>query len=66
LNVVSRPPGAQVYVDGRLIGTTPLSLPDVAPGAHTVRIALPGHQRWESHVIVAAGAATRVAASLEQ
>ena len=66
LNVVSRPAGAQVYVDERLIGSTPLSLPEVPPGAHTVRLALPGHQRWESHVIVSPGTRTRVAASLEQ
>jgi hypothetical protein len=66
LNVFSRPAGAQVYVDDRLIGTTPVSLSNVTPGAHTVRIALPGHQRWESHVTVTPGTATRVAASLEQ
>ena len=66
LNVVSRPAGAQVYVDERLVGTTPLALADVAPGAHRVRIALPEHRPWVTDVVVRPGEAARVAASLEQ
>ena len=66
LHVVSRPAGAQVFVDGRLVGTTPLVLPAVTPGAHAVRIALPGHQRWVTTVDLAAGSRARVAASLER
>jgi serine/threonine protein kinase len=66
MEVVSRPSGAQVYVDGRIVGRTPLVLPDVNPGDYSVRIALPGHQRWATTVNVAAGSRARVAASLER
>jgi hypothetical protein len=66
MEVVSRPAGAQVFIDGRMVGRTPLVLPDVDPGDHSVRIALPGHQRWATTVNVAAGARARVAASLER
>ena len=66
LEVVSRPAGAEVYLDERLVGTTPLTLSDVAPGPHRVRIALPGHQRWVTDVVVRPGEGARVAASLEQ
>ena len=66
IEVVSRPSGAQVFVDGRLVGRTPLVLSDMRPGAHAVRIALPGHQRWVTTVDVAAGSRARVAASLER
>jgi hypothetical protein len=66
LTVFSRPSGAQVFLDERPVGTTPLSLADVTPGRHTVRIALPGHQRWATDIEVTPGMATRVAASLEQ
>jgi serine/threonine protein kinase len=66
MEVVSRPSGAQVYIDGRIVGRTPLMVSDVNPGDHSVRIALPGHQRWATTVNVAAGSRARVAASLER
>ena len=66
LQVDSRPRGAQVFVDGRLVGTTPLMLTEVRPGTHAVRIDLRGHRRWVASVDVAPGARQRVAASLER
>ncbi len=66
LQVLSRPSGAQVVVDGRVAGKTPLSIPGVRAGAHDVRIELPGFRRWATSVTVTGGDRTRVAASLEQ
>ncbi len=66
MQVLSRPDGAQVYVDGAFVGRTPVVLATVTPGPHDVRIELDGHQRWETTVRVEAGERTRVAASLEQ
>lgn len=66
LVVDSRPRGARVFVDGRLVGQTPLTLPRVTPGEHAVRIDLLGYQRWMTRVTVAPGERTRVAASLER
>ena len=66
LVVDSRPRGARVFVDGRLVGQTPLTLPRVTPGEHAVRIDLLGYQRWMTRVTVAPGDRTRVAASLER
>jgi hypothetical protein len=66
MQVLSRPDGAQVYVDGAFVGRTPFVLASVTPGPHEVRIELDGHQRWATTVQVAAGERTRVAASLEQ
>lgn len=63
--VDSRPSGAQVFVDGALVGTTPLRR-DVAPGTHVVRLALPGHQPWVTRVETARGEELRVAGSLER
>jgi len=65
LQIVSRPAGAQVSVDGRLVGATPLVLSDVTPGSHTIRLELIGHQPWSSTVAVTVGQRARVAASLE-
>ena len=66
LVIESRPTGARVFLDDQEIGVTPLSLPDVAPGAHRIRLDMPGFARWTTTSQVAAGARTRVAASLEQ
>jgi hypothetical protein len=38
LRVSSEPPGAKVYVDGKLQGETPLDLPNTSVGTHTVTI----------------------------
>jgi hypothetical protein len=63
--VFSRPAGAEVYLDDQMAGTTPLSLASVTAGTHRIRIALPGHRRWETAIDVVPGGAARVAASLE-
>jgi hypothetical protein len=66
LQVDSRPSRAQVFVDGAPVGLTPLQLPTVAAGTHTIRIELAGFRPWATSVTVASGQRTRVAASLEQ
>lgn len=66
LEVLSRPSGAQVILDGRAIGKTPMTIPDVATGFHDIRLELSGFKGWSTTVGVKPGIATRVAASLEQ
>ncbi len=66
LGVDSRPVGASVFVDGKLIGTTPLLLPSVEPGEHDVRLEREGYRHWNASVRVVAGERQRIAASLER
>jgi hypothetical protein len=66
LVIESRPAGARAFIDGRDLGTTPVSLPDVAPGPHRVRIELAGFTPWVTMAEIKAGVRSRVAASLEQ
>jgi serine/threonine-protein kinase len=66
LVVESRPAGAKVFVDGELVGATPLSLPSVAVGSHAVRLEHDGYRRWTSSVRVVASEQNRVTASLER
>lgn len=66
LMVESRPGGALVLVDGRRVGTTPMSIASISIGAHAVRIELNGYKAWTSSVRVVAGEKNRVAASLER
>ena len=66
LVVESRPSGATVFVDGRQVGSTPLSVPDVTPGTRRIRLEMAGFNPWVTTTDVQAGTRTRVAASLER
>jgi hypothetical protein len=66
LFVESRPSSAQVFIDNRSIGTTPVSIPDLSPGYHRVRLELAGFTSWVTMAEVKVGTRTRVSASLEQ
>jgi hypothetical protein len=62
----SRPTGATVFMDGKRIGTTPMSLPSVRTGSHAFRFEMAGHKPWTASLPVVAGEKNRIAASLEQ
>ncbi len=64
--VDSRPAGASVFVDGKMVGTTPLLLDAVTAGEHSVRLELNGFRAWTSGATVTGGERTRVSGSLEQ
>jgi hypothetical protein len=66
VTVESRPAGASVFVDGTLIGKTPLTLGEVAAGDHAVSLDLDGYRRWSSSVRIVAGERNRITASLEK
>jgi hypothetical protein len=66
LSVESRPTGARVYIDGKLIGTTPLAVPSIGAGEHAVRLERDGYRRWSSSIRIVANEGNRVTASLER
>ncbi len=55
LSIKSDPPGANLYLDGKLKDVTPLTLDGVIAGPHLVVIKQPGYQNWGKVVNVAAG-----------
>lgn len=63
LQVSSTPPGADIDLDGKSVGTTPADLL-VAPGEHTIRITKTGYNSWERKVS-ANGPAVELKAELE-
>jgi hypothetical protein len=65
IEVLSRPRDAQVLLDGNVVGRAPLSIPDVAEGAHEVRVELAGFNSWMISVRVRDGSRARVGALLE-
>jgi serine/threonine protein kinase len=66
LFVASNPAGAQVFVDGRAVGTAPLRIPAVPPGPHVIRLELPEYRIWTTSERVVAGQEKRVTGSLER
>jgi hypothetical protein len=62
----SRPAGAKVFLDGKLIGATPLTASTVSAGEHTVQIERDGYRKWSSSVRVLPNERNRVTASLER
>jgi hypothetical protein len=65
LSVRSRPEGASVFINGRLVGTTPLVLANEAVGSRAVRVALNGYDSWSAATRVVAGRQTTLSADLQ-
>ncbi len=65
LRVVSTPPGAQVLLDGKPTGTTPLDKLRARPGERTIRLQMMGFEPWETTVRLQAGATESISAALE-
>jgi len=63
LTVSSDPPGAQAYLDGQMIGMTPLTVADVPPGEHTLLITMDGYTDF-SQTITITGEGSTVSAAL--
>jgi hypothetical protein len=55
-----------VFINGRLVGTTPLELPAVPAGEQAVHLERDGYRRWASAVRIVPSERNRVAASLDR
>jgi hypothetical protein len=61
----SNPPGADVIVDSRFYGNTPLRIP-IPAGRHLIEIRLAGHRTWMRNMVVDPGSKPSVRATLDQ
>ena len=66
LFAITRPLGAQVFVDHKLIGTTPLFMSQLSSGSHEVRLELPGFRTYSSSIQVEPSRRFRLAVQLEE
>lgn len=65
LKVKTRTPGADVYLEGSLLGKTPLALEKVLqPGQYSLRITSPHYADYIQPVVIEANHVTRVSADL--
>jgi len=56
--VASSPPDAAILIDGVYHGTTPATVPGLAPGNHLIRLSLSGYIDYEGTIYVIAGQET--------
>ena len=66
LFAITRPLGAQVFVDNKLIGSTPLFMSQLSPGSHEVRLELPGFSTYSSSIQVEPNKRFRLAVQLAE
>jgi PKD repeat protein len=64
LQVFSTPTNASVTVDSVFVGMTPLFLPGVPAGSHTIAIDKTGYHHYEVQAFIQAGSTTTVIATL--
>ncbi len=64
LKINSNPQGAKVYVDGTYKGTTPLSIPSIRAGTHSVKIKMTGFETWSESVYVSPNSISQIYATL--
>jgi PKD repeat protein len=64
--ISSLPANGIAYMDGIAQGNTPLTLSQVKPGVHTVRVELSGYQAYEQQVTVMEGRTAYVIAQMSQ
>lgn len=55
ISVISTPPNAKIYVDDKLKGVTPMTLENLEPGSHVLRVEREGYEPLSRTVEVAAG-----------
>jgi hypothetical protein len=63
--VQSDPVGADILMDGQMVGQTPSTF-DMPSGDHEIRVQLAGYQDWVRRVHVLAGSAINLSAKLEK
>jgi hypothetical protein len=55
LSVTTTPPGAMVFIDGSQVGVSPVKVPGLSAGAHTVLMKLAGYSDLQAAVQITAG-----------
>jgi hypothetical protein len=65
VEIATVPPGARIEVDGKKVGTSPLFIPKLAPGKHTLGSSLPDHRPASRRFVVKVGKRTGLRVKLK-
>ena len=66
LSVTTSPAGALVYIDGKMRGITPATIPGLSPGTHTIELILDGYQDLETTTEITAGTTSEFVTGLSK
>ena len=66
LNLTSSPSGSEVYLDNQYHGTTPVTIPEVGLGSHTLEYRHSGYKSWSTAITVTSGSSNYYAALAPQ
>ena len=55
LNLTSSPSGSEIYLDNQYQGTTPVTIPEVVAGSHTLEYRHSGYKSWSTAITVTPG-----------
>lgn len=61
--IESRPDRAELYIDGKLVGSTDLNY-HLTPGVHTIEVRKEGFEVWRRELTVSPGVSTKLSAML--
>jgi hypothetical protein len=66
LSLTSSPSGSEIYLDNQYQGTTPVTIPEVVAGPHTLEYRHSGYQSWSTAITVTPGSSNYYAALVPQ
>lgn len=66
VTIESNVPNADVYIDGKFVGSAPLNGYRLPVGEHQIKVVSEGHGDWHRTLTIFGGTATRVAATLSR
>ena len=66
LNVESTPNICKLFIDGKEVGTTPKSIPEILIGRHVIRLTKEGYKDYTESITISKGERTQIKGSLEK
>jgi len=64
ISVSSTPSSVDIYLDGAYEGTTPITISDITPGSHALKLEKYGYKEWLTSVYVTSGVTESITAHL--
>ena len=64
ISISSSPSGADIYLDGAYEGTTPITISDITPGSHALKLEKHGYEEWLTSVYITSEVTESITAHL--